>query len=195
MSIAKWQSRLLAAAAVSAAILLASAWLLHRRALADLSDGAVPATLTITSANFSPGGEIPQKLTCDGANVSPALALPVAPSGTKSFALVMDDLDAPLGFVHWLAYDIPPGTRDLAENAAAAQLPPPARQGINSFRTIGYRGPCPPSGQHRYRFSLYAVGAAINLPAGVNRRTLSAAIQGHILARGQIIGLYRRAAG
>ena len=152
-------------------------------------------SLKFTSTAFQPGGTIPKKFTCDGPDVSPALAWSDAPAGTQSFALVMDDPDAPVGtWVHWVLYDLPAGTHALAENVAQQEeLPDGTRQGRNDFRRIGYGGPCPPSGPaHRYFFKLYALDQKLGLKAGATKADVEKAMKGHILAQGELMGRYGR---
>lgn len=150
--------------------------------------------IKITSPAFEQGGLIPAKYTCDGADISPPLQWAEAPDGTKSIALISDDPDAPMGtWVHWVLYNLPPETRELAENIPPEQtLPSGAEQGITDFGRVGYGGPCPPSGTHRYLFKIYALDAELELPVNAGKRELIGAMQGHILAEGQLIGKYRR---
>ena len=152
-------------------------------------------TLHLTSAAFTHGGKIPTRFTCDGADVSPNLQWTAAPTGAKSLAIVMDDPDAAADFTHWLAYNIPPDIRELAEGASAqAAMPHGSAQGTNDFTRIGYGGPCPPAGKpHHYVFRLYALDIRLDLPPGASRIQLDSAIEHHIVAEGQIIGIYRRA--
>ena len=152
-------------------------------------------SLKLTSTAFQPGGTIPKKFTCDGPDVSPALAWSDAPTGTKSFALIMDDPDAPVGtWVHWVLYDVPAETHELAENVAKQEeLPNGARQGRNDFRRIGYGGPCPPPGPaHRYFFKLYALDQKLGLKAGATKADVEKAMKGHVLAQGELMGRYGR---
>lgn len=151
-------------------------------------------TLKLTSTAFEDGGMIPSRYTCDGGDISPPLAWSGVPDGAKSLALVADDPDAPRGtWVHWVIYQIPTSERGLAENRPAREtLEEGARQGTNDFRKTGYGGPCPPSGTHRYFFKLYALDAEPNLPSGVSKDQLLKAIEGHILAEGQLMGRYER---
>lgn len=152
-------------------------------------------SLKLTSTAFEPGGTIPKKFTCDGPDVSPALAWSGAPAGTRSFALIMDDPDAPVGtWVHWVLYDLPVGTHELAENTAKQEeLPNGARQGRNDFRRIGYGGPCPPAGPaHRYFFKLYALDAKLALKAGATKAEVEKVMKGHILAQSELMGRYGR---
>jgi len=153
------------------------------------------ASLVITSAAFAQEGTIPTKHTCDGPDLSPALAWSQPPGGTKSLALICDDPDAPAGtWVHWVLYDLPPEMRDLPEGMPKdRELPSGARQGMTDFKHVGYGGPCPPKGPaHRYYFKLYALDARLALPAGATKSQVEKAMQGHILARGELMGKYGR---
>jgi hypothetical protein len=157
-------------------------------------EGQAPATLQIQSSSFANGGAIPRRYTCDGANDSPSLQWRGAPAGTKSVALMMNDPDAPIDFTHWLAYNIPPSARGLAEGASArGVMPQGSAEGTNSFGRTGYGGPCPPAGElHHYVFRLCALDIRLQLPPGAARDQVQSAINQHILAEGQIIGVYRR---
>lgn len=150
--------------------------------------------IAVTSPAFQNGGMIPGRFTCDGLDVSPPLAWTAVPTGTKSVALVCDDPDAPAGvWVHWVVYDIPPSTTALAENQPETNtLPGGGKQGVNDFRRIGYGGPCPPGGTHRYFFRIYALDVALNLDPGATRSALQRAMQGHIVAQGELMGRYAR---
>ncbi len=151
--------------------------------------------LKLTSTAFQPGAAIPKKFTCDGPDVSPALAWNDPPAGTQSLALIVDDPDAPVGtWVHWVLYDLPANTRDLAEGVPKQEeLPNGARQGRNDFRRIGYGGPCPPAGPaHRYFFKLYALDSKTNLKPGATKADLEKAMKGHILAQAELMGRYQR---
>ncbi|GBD14420.1 Putative lipoprotein LppC [bacterium HR25] len=155
-------------------------------------------SLTVSSGAFAPMGAIPVRYTCDGDNVSPPLAWSGAPGGTASFALVMDDPDAPRGtFVHWVLYNLPAGVQSLPEGVPTVErLESGALQGRNSAGRLGYTGPCPPRGPaHRYRFSVYALDATLPLAPGVSQSELEKAMAGHILARGQLVGTYSRESG
>lgn len=152
-------------------------------------------SLQLSSSAFSPNESIPQKFTCDGTNVSPQLTWTGAPANTQSFTLIMDDPDAPAGtWVHWVLYNLPFNAHELTENVPNRQeLPNDARQGRNDFNRFGYGGPCPPAGNpHRYFFKLYALDAKLRLRLGANKVDVERAIQGHVLAQSQLIGLYRR---
>jgi Raf kinase inhibitor-like YbhB/YbcL family protein len=150
--------------------------------------------IKITSSVFEDGGLIPAKYTCDGADMSPALRWDVVPEGTKSIALICDDPDAPMGtFVHWVIFGLPAETRELTENIPSDEtLPNGAKQGTSDFGRIGYGGPCPPSGTHRYFFKIYALDTEVDLAAGASKRELVKAMEGHILGQGQLIGKYKR---
>ena len=150
--------------------------------------------IKITSPAFEEGGLIPPKYTCDGVDVSPPLKWENVPQGTKSIALISDDPDAPMGtWVHWVLFNLPPETAGLPENVPPdSTLTNGAKQGTTDFGRIGYGGPCPPSGTHRYFFKIYALDAHLDLPAGADKSDLLAAMEGHILGRGQIVGKYKR---
>ncbi len=150
--------------------------------------------IKITSSAFEESGMIPAKYTCDGADVSPPLKWDAVPEGTKSIALISDDPDAPVGtWVHWVIFGLPADTRELAENITPDKtLPNGAKQGTSDFGRIGYGGPCPPSGTHRYFFKIYALDAELALEAGARKRDLLRAMEGHILAEGQLMGKYKR---
>ncbi len=151
--------------------------------------------LELRSANFADLGAIPRSFTCDGAGVSPGLQWSAAPAGARSFAIVMDDPDAPFDFTHWLVFNLPPEARGLGEDASGHRaLPQGSMEGTNSYGRSGYGGPCPPSNElHHYFFRLYALDIRLNLPRGANRSQVDAAIAHHIIAQGQTIGVYRRA--
>jgi Raf kinase inhibitor-like YbhB/YbcL family protein len=151
--------------------------------------------LQLTTSAFLSQGTIPKKFTCDGPDVSPPLAWSGAPQGTQSFALIMDDPDAPVGtWVHWVLYDLPGDTKELPEGVPKQeQHSNGARQGRNDFRKIGYGGPCPPPGKpHRYFFKLYALDKKLDLKAGASKAEAESAMQGHILAQAELIGRYGR---
>ena len=147
-------------------------------------------TITITSSAFSEGGMIPKEHTCDGSNISPALSWSGIPAGAKSLALICDDPDAPMGnWVHWVLFNIP-----ASETGLPRAVPPDktlangARHGINDFRTYGYGGPCPPGGTHRYDFKIYALDTGLAQGPGLSKADLLKAMQGHVLAEGQLMG-------
>jgi Raf kinase inhibitor-like YbhB/YbcL family protein len=151
--------------------------------------------IQITSTAFAERQPIPTKFTCDSIDISPALAWTGAPPETKSFALIADDPDAPVGtWVHWVIYDLPAGTASLPENVAKSQvLDNDAKQGVNDFRQIGYGGPCPPPGKpHRYFFKIYALDTMLALKPGATKADVLKAMEGHVLAQGQLMGTYQR---
>jgi Raf kinase inhibitor-like YbhB/YbcL family protein len=159
------------------------------------STGGVTMNIQITSIAFSEGQPIPQKYTCQGSDISPPLAWTNTPLNTKSFALIADDPDAPVGtWVHWVLYDLPATATGLAENTPKSpQLPDGARQGNNGSHGTGYEGPCPPPGKpHRYFFKLYALDAMLDLKPGLAKKDLLKAMEGHVLAEGQLMGTYQR---
>jgi Raf kinase inhibitor-like YbhB/YbcL family protein len=150
----------------------------------------------LASTSFAHGESIPVRHTCDGEDRSPPLAWTDVPVETRAFALVCDDPDAPRGtWVHWLLYQLPAEAAELGPGVPSQpQLPSGARQGINDAGDVGYGGPCPPPGKpHRYFFRLYALDVALNLPPGVNRADLDAAMNGHVLAEATLMGTYQRA--
>jgi hypothetical protein len=154
-------------------------------------DSDVPK-LAVTSSAFAHEGSIPARFTCDGDDASPPLAWSGAPAAAKSYALIMDDPDAPAGtWVHWVAWNIA-GT-ELAEGVAKdASLASGARQGQNSWSRTGYGGPCPPSGIHRYFFKVYALDRQLDLAPKTDAKALTAAMSGHIVAQGELMGRYSR---
>jgi len=151
-------------------------------------------TLTITSTAFAAGKPIPANYSCDGKGISPPLAWSGAPVGTQSFALIMDDPDAPSGtYVHWVIYDMPGSSQGLSEGISSdAKLADGSLQGSNSSRRTGYTGPCPPSGTHRYFFKLYALDTNLDLASGAGKEQLLKAMQGHVLAQGELMGTFSR---
>jgi len=151
---------------------------------------------TLTSTAFRDGAAIPVKHTCDGLDVSPPLAWSGAPAGTRSFALIADDPDAPAGsWVHWVVYNLPAAVAELPENVAKVEALDlgGARQGRNDFRRPGYGGPCPPPGPaHRYFFTLYALDTPLTLKAGAQRKDVETAMEGHVLGSAQLMATYAR---
>jgi Raf kinase inhibitor-like YbhB/YbcL family protein len=146
------------------------------------------ARITITSSAFQEGGNIPSKFTCDGSDTSPPLQLTGVPSEAKSLVLIADDPDAPSGlFTHWLVWNIPPQTNSIAEGSA-----PKGVRGSNDFGKSGYKGPCPPPGTHRYSFKVFALDRELNLRAGAKRSQVDAAMKGHVIAQGELVGRYAR---
>lgn len=183
--------------APSARLVLAAA-LLPLLACARSQKGDAPMTLSLTSSAFQAGGEIPARFTCEGEDASPALAWAGAPAATRAFALIVDDPDAPdpaapkTTWVHWVVYDIPATLTSLPENAGKRPGPGGGRDGLNDWKRPGWGGPCPPVGRHRYFFKLYALDAALGDLGSPNKARVESAMAGHILARGELIGTYRK---
>jgi Raf kinase inhibitor-like YbhB/YbcL family protein len=148
----------------------------------------------LTSPAFAHEGPIPVEYTCDGSDTSPPLKWIDAPPATSSLALIVDDPDAPVGtWVHWVVYNIPADAKGLPSGLSDdPELPDGSRHGDNSWRRPGYGGPCPPSGTHRYFFTLYALDTVLDLDAGAGKSQLLRAIEGHILAEAQLMGTYAR---
>ena len=142
--------------------------------------------MKLTSPEFGNNGSIPSKFTCDGEDVNPELIVDDIPRDAGSLALIVDDPDAPMGtWVHWVVYDMPAISK-IDEGAV------PGKQGINDFGKKDYGGPCPPSGRHRYFFKLYALDKKLDLDEGIDKKALEKAMDGHILARAELVGLYQR---
>ncbi|MGQ9588217.1 MAG: YbhB/YbcL family Raf kinase inhibitor-like protein [Thermoplasmata archaeon] len=149
----------------------------------------------LESPEFKHGESIPKKFTCDGADVSPALRWSDVPVGTRSFALICDDPDAPMGtWVHWVIYNIPGDRTGISENVPKQSLlPDGTKQGSNSWRKTGYGGPCPPGKKpHRYFFKLMALDTMVQIPAGASKDELLRAVGGHVLGEAELVGLYGR---
>src|ERR1041385_3920706 len=149
--------------------------------------------LTLKSTAFSNGAEIPRSHTCEGADMAPPLEWSGAPSGTKSFALIVDNPAAPdpkapkMTYVHWVLYDISPGTNRLAGKAPAG-----ARDGLNDWKRTGYGGPCPPIGRHRYFFKLYALDKLLGDLGKATKADVEAAMKGHVLEQATLMGTYQK---
>jgi len=178
-------------------VVVVAAWILLRRSESrgDMVDAGTVPVLVVTSSSFTDGGMIPARFTCDGGDVSPQLSFAAPPQGTKSFALIVDDPDAPAGnFVHWVAFNLPVTLRDLPEGASAMpEILQGAVQGKNDFDKNGYGGPCPPGSKpHHYSFRIYALDTLLALPEGSTKREVAQAATGHVLAEGKLVGLYKR---
>jgi hypothetical protein len=151
--------------------------------------------MRITSTAFADNGEIPTVHTCEGRDIAPPLQFGGAPAGAKSLALIVDDPDAPdpaapkMTWVHWVVYDIPPSAAGLPEGGA---LPSGARDGLNDWKRIGYGGPCPPVGRHRYFFKLYALDTTLSFAHPPTKQQLEQAMKGHVLAHAELVGTYAR---
>jgi Raf kinase inhibitor-like YbhB/YbcL family protein len=158
-------------------------------------DESPTSQLVIGSAAFAEGTPVPAHHTCEGENLSPPLTWTGVPVGTRSFALICDDPDAPRGtWVHWVMWNLPADAVELGPAVPRnPELPSGARQGINDGGNVGYSGPCPPpGGPHRYYFRLHALDSTLNLAPGAKRSDLEAAMQGHVLARAVTMGTYER---
>lgn len=153
------------------------------------SHSVVVTAMHITSSVFSQNERIPSPYTCQGENVNPPLVVDGVPSRAKSIAFIMDDPDAPSGvWTHWLWWNASASLHYIPQNS----IPAGVTQGTTSAGTIGYHGPCPPSGTHRYIFHIYALDVLISLPSSAGADALRTAMEGHILAQGQLIGLYAK---
>ncbi len=150
--------------------------------------------MILTSNAFSNKTPIPSLYTCDGKNISPPLTIKEIPKGSKSLAIIADDPDAPMGtFVHWVVYNIPANTTEVKENTPTTpRLNDGSIQGMNDFGKVGYGGPCPPFGQHRYFFKVYALDTELNLAPNATKHQVEKAMKEHIIAHGELIGLYQR---
>jgi hypothetical protein len=192
MGFARTKNLSVASASLAACLLLAGC--------GGADTGPEPArqevgTMEITSAAFVHGEGIPTRHTCDGEDLSPPLAWSGAPEGTRSFALICDDPDAPAGtWVHWVIFGVPADSSGLAEGVPPEEtLESGARQGKNDFKRLGWGGPCPPRGKpHRYFFRLYALDTVPGIPPGSTKERLLDAVEGHVLAEGVLIGTYAR---
>ncbi len=145
------------------------------------------AKMKITSSAFQEGGEIPSKFSRDGGNVNPPLRFEGTPTNAKSLVLIVDDPDAPVGlFTHWLVWNIDPKITEIPEGG----VPKGAAQGTNDYPNLGYGGPQPPSGTHRYYFKIFALDQTLDLRSGAKRPELDKAMSGHVIAQGQLMGRY-----
>jgi Raf kinase inhibitor-like YbhB/YbcL family protein len=186
--------RLAAASSIGVFLSLADC----RAAAHQVEDPMAATTLNITSPSFGPNGPIPTRHTCEGQDISPALSWSAGPSGTKCFAVIVDDPDAPdpkapkTTWVHWVVYNIPASVNELAEGAATAGLPAGALSGKNDWKRTGYGGPCPPIGRHRYFHKVYALDVVLPDLHAPDKASLLEAMRGHVLAEGQVVGTYQK---
>ena len=158
-------------------------------AMAVLALAAGGGKMKITTSAFQEGGTIPEKFSKNGQNISPELRIDGVPAEAKSLALIVDDPDAPVGlFTHWLVWNIDPKTTEIAERTA----PSGAVQGKSDFGEIGYGGPQPPSGTHRYYFKVFGLDRMLDLKPGAKRREVDAAMKGHVIAQGELMGRYSK---
>jgi Raf kinase inhibitor-like YbhB/YbcL family protein len=152
----------------------------------------------LSSPAFAPGEEIPAPFTCEGRDVSPALDWSGVPEAARSLVLIVDDPDAPdpkapkMTWVHWVLYNLPPGSRGLAEGVTPDALPAGTRQGLNDWKRTGYGGPCPPIGRHRYFHKLYALDAELPDLGAATKAQVEAAMEAHVLARAELMGTYQK---
>lgn len=157
--------------------------------------------LSLASPSFVQMDAIPKLHTCDGEDLAPALAWTQVPAGTKSFVLIVDDPDAPdpaaptRTFVHWVLYDIPAGASSLPEGATGDELPEGTREGLNDAKRIGYMGPCPPIGRHRYFFKLSALDSTLRDLGNATKADVERAMRGHVLEKAELVGTYERKSG
>ncbi len=154
--------------------------------------------LTLVSSAFAANGEIPACHTCEGEDVSPPLAWSGAPQGTRSFALIVDDPDAPdpkapkMTWVHWVVYNLPATVHGLPEGVTFRSLPAGAQEGLNDWKRSNYGGPCPPTGRHRYFHKLYALDSVLANLSAPTKAELERAMKGHVLAHAELIGTYQK---
>jgi len=154
--------------------------------------------MRISSSAFAANAAIPSQFTCEGADHSPPLAFAEIPAGTKSLALIIDDPDAPdpaaprMTWVHWVLYNLPAQTAELAAGIAPRDLPPGTLAGLNDWKRTGYRGPCPPIGRHRYVHKLYALDVVLPDLHQPTKAALEKAMHGHILAHADLVGMYQK---
>jgi Raf kinase inhibitor-like YbhB/YbcL family protein len=154
--------------------------------------------LAIASPAFAPGGEIPALFTCEGQDLSPALEWTGVPAAAKSLVLIVDDPDAPdpaapkTTWVHWVLYNLPPGTTGLAQAIGPRTLPAGTREGTNDWKRTGYGGPCPPIGRHRYFHKLYALDTVLPELGAATKAEVVAAMDGHVLAHAEVVGTYQK---
>jgi Raf kinase inhibitor-like YbhB/YbcL family protein len=153
----------------------------------------INGAFTLSSPAFNHNDMIPSRYTCDGENISPTLQWAGAPTNTKSFALIVDDPDAPKGtFVHWVIFNIPASLNQLTENVKSGNFTLGRTSFSSAKKSANYGGPCPPSGTHHYHFKLYALDAMLSLGKGASKQELLDAMSGHILGRAELVGLYKK---
>jgi Raf kinase inhibitor-like YbhB/YbcL family protein len=163
-----------------------------------VSVARIPMTISISSPAFEAGGTIPPRYTCEGPDVSPPLSWTGVPSTARSLALIVDDPDAPdpqapkTTWVHWVVCNLPAGCAGLAEDCRSDHLPDGALQGANDWHRTGYGGPCPPVGRHRYFFKLYALDTGLSGLKNPTKADLERAMDGHVVAQGQLLGTYQK---
>ena len=162
------------------------------------AEKGVKQAMKLISSNFENQGLIPKRFTCDGEDISPSIAWSDVPEGTKSLVLIIDDPDAPdpanprMTWVHWVLYNIPPGVDSLHEGVKVSHLPKGTLEGLNDWKKTGYGGPCPPIGRHRYFHKLYALDTVLTDLKQPTKAKLEKAMEGHVILRTLLIGLYER---
>ncbi len=155
-------------------------------------------TLSLNSSVFNEGGVVPSKYTCEGDDVAPPLEWDGVPENAQSLVLIVDDPDAPdpdaprMTWVHWVVYNLPSDVRGLPEGAIADMLPVGTKQGLNDWNNIGYGGPCPPIGRHRYFFKLYVLDTILENLSTPTKAEVEAAMQGHVIAQAELVGTYKK---
>ncbi|HJS57258.1 MAG TPA: YbhB/YbcL family Raf kinase inhibitor-like protein [Vicinamibacteria bacterium] len=155
--------------------------------------------MELTSPSFIQQGEIPERHTCEGQDISPPLEWSGAPAATQSFALIVDDPDAPdprapkMTWVHWVVYNLPATATGLAEGVGSSELPEGTREGRNDWKKVGYGGPCPPVGRHRYFHRLYALDAVLPDLGAATKAEVETAMKGHVLAHAELVATYQKA--
>jgi Raf kinase inhibitor-like YbhB/YbcL family protein len=171
--------------------LLAGAWTAIAKVM---SPPSATKNMTLSSIALKDGGPISGDYTCDGKNISPPLSWTGVPENTQSLVLIVDDPDAPGGvWTHWILFNLPADTLNLAEDFGKSPAAHTAKQGRNDFKQIGYSGPCPPAGtKHRYYFKIFALDTTLNLPPDTTRKDIDAAMAKHVLSAGQLMGTYQR---
>jgi hypothetical protein len=171
------------------AILIVGIWYLRIPFVSQKKPAPVQTSMKLTSSAFANEGKIPVLYTCDGGNIHPPLAITGVPDAAKSLALIVDDPDAPGGtFTHWVIWNIDPSTEEIGEGA----IPQKSQEGTNSAGQIGFFPPCPPSGRHRYFFTLYALDAKLGLDGKATKTDVEKAIAGHVMAQSLLVGVYTR---
>ena len=182
---------------LQSALIIAVVWLTGEVA----RKGAAAMSFTLSSDSFAADGEIPVVHTCEGEDISPHLRWSGAPEGTRSFALIVDDPDAPdpqaprMTWVHWVLFNVPASATELPSGVTLADLPGGARQGLNDWKHARYGGPCPPIGRHRYFHKLYALDIVLPDQEAATKQWLEDAMEGHILAMHELVGTYRKTSG
>lgn len=155
-------------------------------------------TLTLKSSAFDNGNPIPAKYTCEGEDISPPLTWEGVPQTARSLVLIVDDPDAPdpkapkMTWVHWVLYNIPPDVSSLSEGMTSAKLPPGAKEGLNDWKRMGFGGPCPPIGRHRYFHKLYALDTVLEEMNKPTKAKVEAAMKGHVIAQTEFVGTYQK---